>query len=70
MIALPRTRGFSAGNWQIPLTDNLNAAANGVYMALTYFGAEQTAGPFSKADFVRNRIRQQGGGSRRHKCHE
>lgn len=48
MIALPRTRGFSAGNWQIPLTDNLNAAANGVYMALTYFGAEQTAGPLAK----------------------
>jgi hypothetical protein len=30
MIALPRTHGFS-GNWQIPLTNNLNAAANGVY---------------------------------------
>ena len=26
MIALPRTRGFSADNWQILLTDNLNAA--------------------------------------------
>ena len=27
-------------------------------MALTFFGAEQTAGPFSKADFMLNRIRQ------------
>jgi hypothetical protein len=24
MIALSRTRGFSAGNWQILLTNNLN----------------------------------------------
>jgi len=29
--------------------NNLNAVADGVYMALTFFGAEQTAGPFSKA---------------------
>ena len=29
MIALSRTRGFSAGNWQILLTNNnLNAAAD------------------------------------------
>jgi len=29
MTALPRTRGFSAGNWQILLTNNnLNAAAD------------------------------------------
>ena len=34
MIALSRTRGFSAGNWQILLTNN------GVYMALKFFGAE------------------------------
>ena len=41
MIALSRTNGFSAGNWQILLTNNnLNAAADGVYMALTFFGAE------------------------------
>jgi hypothetical protein len=40
MIALPRTRDFSAGNWQILLTNNnLNAAANGVFMALTFLGA-------------------------------
>ena len=50
MIALPRTRGFSAGNWQILLTNNnLNAAPLiGVYMALTFFGEEQTAGPLAK----------------------
>jgi len=48
MTALPRTRGFSAGNWQILLTNNLNAAADGVYVALTLFGAEQTADPFTK----------------------
>jgi hypothetical protein len=41
MIALPRTRGFSAGNWQILLTNNnLNGPLIGVYMALTFFGAE------------------------------
>jgi len=32
MIALPRTRGFSAGNWQILLTNNnLNGPLIGVY---------------------------------------
>lgn len=36
MIALLRTRDYSAGNWQILLTNsNLNTAADGVYMALT-----------------------------------
>jgi len=42
MIALPRTRAFSAGNWQIHLTNNnLNAARLiSVYMELTFFGAE------------------------------
>ena len=37
--------GFD-GNRQILLTNNLNAVADGVYIALTFFGAEQTAGPF------------------------
>jgi hypothetical protein len=49
MIGLPRTRGFSAGNWQILLTNNtLNAALliGVVYMALTFFGAEEAAGTY------------------------
>jgi len=40
MIALPHTRAFSTGNWQILLINNLNALPNGVYMVLTFFGAE------------------------------
>jgi len=42
MIALPRTRDFSAGNRQILLTNNTLTAARliSVYMALTFFGAE------------------------------
>lgn len=40
MIALLHTRGFSAGNWEILLTNNLHTARRfGVYMALTFFGA-------------------------------
>ena len=39
--------GFD-GNRQILLTNNLNAVADGVYIALTFFGAEQTAGPLVK----------------------
>ena len=39
MIALSRTRGFSAGNWLILLT-NKNVAADGMYMTLTFSGAE------------------------------
>jgi hypothetical protein len=53
MIALLRTRGFSADTWQILLTNStLNAAwlIGVVYMEFTFFGTEQTAGPFSKAD--------------------
>ena len=48
MIALPRTRDFSARNWQILLTNNsLNMPANGVYIALTFFGVEeQSPGPY------------------------
>jgi hypothetical protein len=38
MIAISRTRGFSAGNLQTLLTNNTwNAAPDGV-MALTFFG--------------------------------
>ena len=61
MIALPRTRGFTAGNWQILVTNNVNAVGDGMYMALTFFGAEQTAELLSKAHF-RNRVRQRGDG--------
>jgi hypothetical protein len=50
MTALPRTRGSSANNWQILLTNNLNAAADDVYVVLTFFGADQTVRPFIKAD--------------------
>ena len=40
MIALPRTRSFSAVNWQILLTDNKPECGPliDVYMALTFFG--------------------------------
>jgi len=39
MIALPRTRGFSAVTGQILLTNNnLNGPLIGVYMALTFLG--------------------------------
>ena len=49
MIALPRTRGFSAGNWQILLTNNnLNQPTDGVYMALMFFGVKHTANPLAK----------------------
>lgn len=49
MLGLPRTRGFSAGNWQILLTNNtLNAALliGVVYMGLTFFGAQEAAGSY------------------------
>jgi hypothetical protein len=58
MIGLPRTRGFSADTWQILLTNNtLNATllSGVVYMPLTFFGAEQTAGIFSKVDLYGTR---------------
>jgi hypothetical protein len=42
--------GFSAGNWQIPLTNNnLNASLIGVDKALTFFGAEQTGRSFYRS---------------------
>jgi hypothetical protein len=53
MIGLRRTRGVSADTWQILLTNNtLNATLliGVVYIALTFLGREQTAGPFSRAD--------------------
>ncbi len=44
MIALARTRGLSAGNWQILLTNNnLNAAADGLCaFALEIFSERDT----------------------------
>ena len=43
MIALRRARSFSAGNWQIFLTKQQPEYGPliGVYIALTFFGAEQ-----------------------------
>jgi hypothetical protein len=71
MIALSRARGFSAGNWQILLTNNnLNAPLIGIYIALMSLGRSRQQILFRKADFRRNRIRQWAGGSRRHKCYE
>jgi hypothetical protein len=70
MIALPRTRDFSAGNWQILLTNNLNTVRRfGVYMAPHSLGRSDSSF-FSKADFIQNRIKEGGGDSRRHKCHD
>jgi hypothetical protein len=52
-LALPRTRCFSARNWQILLTKQLECGPLiGVYMALTFFGRSRQQGPFSKADFI------------------
>jgi len=50
MIALSRTRGFFAGNWQILLAKQQPECGPliGVYMMLMFFRAEQTAGPFGK----------------------
>jgi hypothetical protein len=67
MIALPRTRGFSAGNWQILLTNNnLNLPTDGCVHGAHVLWGEADSRSFSKADFIRNRIRQRDGGSRRH----
>jgi hypothetical protein len=72
MIALPLTRGFSAGNWPILLTNNnLNVARLiGMYMTLTLYGRSRQQVLLGKANFMRNRIRQRGGGSRCYKCHD
>ena len=50
MIALPRTRDFSASNWQILLAKQQPECGPliGVYMMLMFFRAEQTAGPVGK----------------------
>ena len=60
MTALPRTRNFSASNWQILLAKQQPECGPliGVYMTFTFLRAEQTAGHFRKADYIRNRIRQ------------
>ena len=59
MIALPRTRGFSAGNWQILLLTTLKC---GPLLACTWrsrsFGQSRQQVLFRQADFIRNRIRQ------------
>jgi hypothetical protein len=49
MIDLPRTRDFSASNWQILLAKKQPECGPliGLYM-LMFFRAEQTAGPFGK----------------------
>lgn len=59
MTSLPRTRDFSASNWQRLLAKQQPDCGPliGVYMMLTFFRAERTAGPFG-TDLIRNQIRQ------------
>ena len=52
MIALPRTRDFSASNWQRFLAKQQpeGGPLSGVYMMLMFFRAEQTVDPTKGED--------------------
>jgi hypothetical protein len=57
MIALPLTCTFSTASWEILLTNNLNAALIGVYMALTFFeGGLESQFVLGKPDFIEFKI--------------
>ena len=63
MIALPLTCTFSTGNREILLTNNLNAAPDWrVHGAHVLWGGLDSQFVLGKPDFIRNRIRQRGGG--------
>jgi len=53
MIAVPRTRGFSASNWQILLTNN-----NSEFTAIGMYSlwGEVDSRSFRKADFIQIKI--------------